>query len=527
MKTNPEITVIKPDTNQCFSKVQSSGLIGISAYPVEIEVNISGGLPNFILVGLPDPAINESRERVRVAIKSSSYDFPSKKILVNLAPADTKKAGPTYDLPIAIGILACCEIIEKTKLENIYIVGELGLSGKVRPVNGVLSSVILAKEKNAKGIIVPYDNSGEASLVDGLNIYPVKDLSETINIINNIYSAKPLSSIKSFTERKITNTEVDFCDVKGQSFAKRALEISACGGHHVLMIGPPGSGKSMLSQRLTTILPPLNHNEKIEVTQIYSAAGKLNKDKRLISDRPFRSPHHNTSTAGLIGGGSFPQPGEISLAHKGVLFLDEFTEFQRQVLDSLRQALESKEITISRSRKSCTFPCDFILVSACNPCQCGYFGDPLKKCLCSTNTIKRYREKISGPILDRIDLQIEVKRLNESELISTNNAEKSFNIKDGIIKAKEFQKTRFKDIGIKSNSNLSQKEIKQFCRFNSTSEVLLKEAVRSFCLTARSFDRVLKVSRTIADLENSDIIKDEHILEALQFRLNVQNQFKI
>ncbi len=522
MPQTKEIEIVETNTKSSFAIISSCGLIGVNSYTVEIEVDISGGLPNFILVGLPDPAINESRERVRSAIKSSALEFPSKKIVVNLAPADTKKAGPTYDLPIAIGILTCYEpaIINKANLEGLYIVGELGLSGKVRPINGVLSFVILAKKKGAKSIIIPKENSAEASLIEGIKIYPVSNLTEAINVINNLENIPPLKHTILSDIKLINKLNVDFSDVKGQMLAKRAFEISASGQHHILMIGAPGSGKSMLAQRLTTILLPLTYEEKIETTQIYSAAGKLNKENSLIFLRPFRSPHHSTSIAGLIGGGSIPQPGEISLAHKGILFLDEFTEFPRHVLDSLRQAIEIKEVTISRSRRSYTFPCDFTLIAACNPCPCGYFGDNIKKCKCALNNIKKYQSKISGPIIDRIDLQIEVKRLNENEIMSTKLSESSENIKERVLKTKKIQSNRYKNLNISSNSHLSSKEIKHFCKTDKNGELILREAIKTFSLTARSFDRVLKVARTIADLGNSDIIKDEHILEALQFRLN-------
>lgn len=522
MKTTEENSnnceIIETDIKHSFSKIYSCGLSGVNSYPVEIEVDISGGLPNFILVGLPDAAINESKERVRAAIKSSGLEFPSKKIVVNLAPADTKKAGPTYDLPIAIGILTCNYEINKDNLENLWIVGELGLSGKIRQVNGVLSFVIAAKNNNAKGIIIPKENKEEAGLIKGINIYPAEDLNEVIKNINNINKIIPF--ISKIKDEKECIQNIDFAEVKGQFLAKRALEICAAGGHHVLMIGSPGAGKSMLAQRITTILPELSHEEKIEVTQIYSAAGKLNSNTKIILNRPFRTPHHSASIAGLIGGGSIPQPGEISLAHRGVLFLDELTEFQKQVLDSLRQAIESKEITLSRSKRTNTFPCDFTLITACNPCSCGYYGDYLKKCSCNQNEIKKYLNKISGPILDRIDLQVEIKRLTEKELLSKQVFENSKSIKERVLKSRNIQKIRYKDLNINLNSELTSKEIKNHCKLTTKSEEVIKEAINSLALTARSYDRLLKVSRTIADLENSDIIKDEHLLEALQFRLN-------
>lgn len=516
-----EIEIIEHISKSLSAKVLSCGLFGINAYTIEIEVDISGGVPNFVLVGLPDTAVNESKERVRAAIKSSNFEFPSKKIIVNLAPADTKKAGPTYDLPIAIGILAATNHVNKDNLENLFIVGELGLTGKIRSVNGVLPFILLAKKKGAKGIIIPEENSYEGTLIHGINIYPVSNLSQIINTVNNIEQTKTLDNRSTIhLESKHNLPDIDFSDVKGQAHAKRALEISACGGHHVLMIGPPGSGKSMLAQRLSTIFPPLSHEERIEVTQIYSVAGKLNKEIKLIQSPQFRSPHHTTSIAGLIGGGSYPTPGEISLAHKGVLFLDELTEFQKHALDSLRQAIEVKEVTISRSKNSCTFPCDFILIAACNPCPCGYIGDEIKKCTCSLTNIKKYQAKISGPILDRIDLQVEVKRLRNTELLSKSRCESSKEIKDRVLTGREFQKRRYKGKNNLTNSNLRPKEISYFCKLSNSTEKILKEAITKFILTGRSYDRILKVSRTIADLECKEIISDEHILEALQFRLN-------
>ena len=521
MVVDEDIKIIESDNINLFSKVNSFGLNGIHAYPVEIEVNISGGLPHFILVGLPDIAVNESRERVRSAIKSSNIEFPSKKIVVNLAPADTKKAGPNYDLPIAIGILAGINIINSENLNGLFLTGELGLSGKVRGINGVLSYILLARKQNAKGIIIPKANLNEASLIEDINIYPIESLNEAIHIINDLNNIKPFVKTKTSKINSINDDfKLDLNDVKGQILAKRALEIAASGGHHLLMIGPPGAGKSMLSERLPSILLSPDYEEKIEITQIYSAAGKLSKEKNIITERPFRSPHHSISAAGLIGGGTIPQPGEISLSHKGVLFLDEFTEFQKSVLNSLRQALEKKEITISRSRKSLTFPCDFTLIAACNPCPCGYYGDSIKKCTCNKLQIKNYLSKISGPLIDRIDLQVEIKRLSENELMNSKPSESSKSVKERVLKAKELQKERFKSLNITSNSELNPKQINKFCTLNKDASLVIKDAIKTFNLTGRSYDRVLKVGRTIADLEEDNTIQDKHILEALQFRFN-------
>ncbi|MEK7818627.1 MAG: YifB family Mg chelatase-like AAA ATPase [Bacteroidota bacterium] len=499
--------------------VYSCATFGINAFPVEIETNIETTVPNFFLVGLPDNAVKESRERVSTAIKNSGFIYPTKRITINLAPADIKKEGSSYDLPIAIGILASSEQVEINNLGDFIILGELSLEGNLRSVHGVLPIALEAKKRGFKNIIVPKDNMTEAAMVDGLNVYDVENLKQTVEILNNKSEKKPVSfNSKEFFEKE-QKYSLDYADVKGQENVKRALEISAAGAHNIIMIGPPGSGKTMLARRIPTILPQLNFEECIEVTKIHSVAGLLSSNSALVATRPFRSPHHTISDAALVGGGTIPRPGEISLSHHGVLFLDELPEFARNVLEVLRQPLEDNKVTISRSKMTIDFPSNFMLVCAMNPCPCGNFGNPLQACTCNSQQIQKYMAKISGPLLDRIDIHIEVPSVKITELQQKKDGEKSISIRERVIKAREIQQKRFADKkNIFSNSNMQSKEIKEFCRIDSSGEELLKKAMTKLGLSARAYDRILKVSRTIADLENSENINSAHLSEAIQYR---------